>query len=232
MKVCSVDGCGKKHVARGLCGNHYGQQYQPNRHRKEAVTCDECGTVVQKFPSSRYPRRFCSLTCRDVARRRDTRAKRLPVLHPDPWLIWGSCHLPAWPQVRTAPRFFAGQCRRCGAGYIADRLAYENGSGRHCSVRCAKAAGRDRRRARKRSAYVADVYRYRVFERDGWRCQICKRKVSRTASVPNPRAATLDHIIPLAAGGTHEPTNCQTACFKCNATKGHLRAGDQLRLIA
>lgn len=73
----------------------------------------------------------------------------------------------------------------------------------------------------------------RVFARDGWRCQICWRKVNPTAKVPNSRAATIDHIVPLSIGGTHEPINCQTACFSCNSLKGDRHGyGDQLRLIA
>lgn len=38
--------------------------------------------------------------------------------------------------------------------------------------------------------------------------------------MPDRLAPTLDHIIPLAAGGTHEPSNCQCAHFSCNSAKG------------
>jgi 5-methylcytosine-specific restriction endonuclease McrA len=31
---------------------------------------------------------------------------------------------------------------------------------------------------------------------------------------------TIDHILPLARGGTHEPSNVQAAHFGCNAAKG------------
>ena len=80
-------------------------------------------------------------------------------------------------------------------------------------------------------AYVADVYRRKIFERDGWRCQICSKAVLRSKAVPHPRAPTIDHIIPLARGGTHEPANAQLACFACNCLKSHTGTGDQLRLI-
>lgn len=37
-RTCNFDGCLKKHVARGLCGKHYAQQFPPNRSsRKEFV---------------------------------------------------------------------------------------------------------------------------------------------------------------------------------------------------
>lgn len=78
------------------------------------------------------------------------------------------------------------------------------------------------------------VYRRRVFERDGWRCQLCGKKTDRNATVPSPNAPVLDHIIPLACGGDHSYVNTQTAHFSCNSLKGSGVLGDaeQLRLIA
>ncbi|NEA63940.1 HNH endonuclease [Streptomyces sp. SID12488] len=37
--------------------------------------------------------------------------------------------------------------------------------------------------------------------------------------VPSPMAPTLDHIVPLARGGSHEPANVQAAHFLCNNKK-------------
>jgi len=92
----------------------------------------------------------------------------------------------------------------------------------------------DRRRALKRGAFVATVYRSRIFERDQWCCQLCHSKVNRDAVVPNPKAPTLDHILPLSKGGTHEPSNVQLACFLCNSLKGdrlYLGRSEQLSML-
>jgi 5-methylcytosine-specific restriction endonuclease McrA len=72
-----------------------------------------------------------------------------------------------------------------------------------------------------------------IFERDGWRCQLCRRPVKRAATVPHPLAPTIDHVIPLALGGPDAPENVQCACFECNTHKSHgvLGPGEQLRLI-
>lgn len=109
---------------------------------------------------------------------------------------------------------------------------------RTCSELCAREHTRnlrrlahDRRRALQKQAFVANVYRKRVFERDKWRCHICRKKVKQDAVVPHPLAPTIDHLVPLAAGGTHEPANVATACFKCNHTKGPRGHGEQLALI-
>lgn len=71
-----------------------------------------------------------------------------------------------------------------------------------------------------------------IFARDGYQCCKCGWK---PADIPVPysgrfgligpdvngkrRELQLDHIVPLAAGGTNHPENFQTLCFACNASK-------------
>lgn len=60
-----------------------------------------------------------------------------------------------------------------------------------------------------------------VFERDGWRCHVCKRKTHKVFSVHDPRSATIDHHpIPLSKGGDHDWHNVRCCCFECNSLKG------------
>lgn len=70
-----------------------------------------------------------------------------------------------------------------------------------------------RRRARKLAAFVAPVDPDVIYERDGGICQLCGEPVDRSV-------ATIDHIIPFARGGTHEPANVQLAHGPCNSRKG------------
>ena len=49
----------------------------------------------------------------------------------------------------------------------------------------------------------------------GSRCVYC-------ASLLAPDAATLDHVFPIARGGTHDPGNLVTACGRCNRLKGDM----------
>lgn len=76
--------------------------------------------------------------------------------------------------------------------------------------------------------YVEAVRREEIFERDGYRCQICRRKTK--GKWPDPRSATLDHIVPLSKGGEHVSENLQCACWRCNHHKAAGAANDQLRL--
>jgi hypothetical protein len=75
-----------------------------------------------------------------------------------------------------------------------------------------KAPGR-RRAARMKAARRAPVDRVAIFERDGWLCGICGEPVRR-------EDATLDHIVPIARGGTHEPSNVRLAHGLCNSRRG------------
>jgi len=88
------------------------------------------------------------------------------------------------------------------------------------------------RQRRVRAAFVAAVSPVEIFERDGWRCQLCRKALLRDAVVPHPLAPTIDHIVPLACGGSHEPRNVQAAHFMCNSRKRDGAANDQLRLIS
>lgn len=88
-----------------------------------------------------------------------------------------------------------------------------------------------RRRARQRGAQHERVERLKAFERDGWRCGRCGKKVNGRLKWPHPWCATLDHIVPLALGGDHTYENVQLAHWRCNNEKGHRLAGDQLALL-
>lgn len=76
---------------------------------------------------------------------------------------------------------------------------------------------RYRRRVRMESAYVEDVAFDSILIRDCGVCGVCGKPIMETT-------IELDHIIPLAAGGTHERTNVQIAHRSCNRRK-HAKVG-------
>lgn len=88
------------------------------------------------------------------------------------------------------------------------------------AYRAAKSKQKAVRRARAR-ARSEPVDPLAVFERDGWRCQICGCKTpKRLRGTIDPRAPELDHIHSLALGGSHTWSNLQCACRACNVEKG------------
>src|SRR5262249_44331421 len=54
--------------------------------------------------------------------------------------------------------------------------------------------------------------RFEIFRRDNHACRYCG------ATAPDA-TLTIDHVVPLALGGTDDPTNLVTACKDCNAGK-------------
>lgn len=92
-------------------------------------------------------------------------------------------------------------------------------------IREAKKRDKRRRRAIKASGVGEPYNKSDVFVRDRFRCQYCNKQVftfpvnSKNKS-RHSLEATIDHLVPLAAGGLDCETNVVTACRKCNNRKG------------
>lgn len=117
----------------------------------------------------------------------------------------------SWPHFRDR------RCERCDA-----RVAIEKKrEARFCTERCQNVANAENRRARGWGARVQPFSRIKVFDRDNWTCHICREPVDRDADWPHPRAATVDHIIPLAETGSpgHILSNVACAHTFCNYSK-------------
>lgn len=91
------------------------------------------------------------------------------------------------------------QANKADPGYKAKRLTHKQ-----------------TRRARELNAFVETVVFDVILQRDRGHCGICGDPVMENT-------AELDHVIPLAAGGTHEPENIQLAHRACNRRKGAKR---------
>lgn len=114
-------------------------------------------------------------------------------------------------------------CAECGNQV---QTSYRDQRKKFCSDVC---SGRNHRRirrkmerARLREVQVERVDPIKVFDRDGWRCQICGTKTQKAKrGKVHPRAPELDHIVPLSVGGEHSYRNTQCACRECNSKKGN-----------
>lgn len=61
---------------------------------------------------------------------------------------------------------------------------------------------------------VSKRTRFEVMRRDGFRCQYCGLKGTETGA-----GLTIDHVVPVALGGSDSPNNLVAACRDCNAGK-------------
>lgn len=158
------------------------------------TTCKICASNFQ-------PHRLGVLFCSDDCRRERDRRKSI---------TYYKLHLAA--DVVNEERSLT--CRYCNDLFQTTRSNIV-----YCSISCQKKASKSERRHRKRGQFVAPVYRNEIIKRDKGVCQICKTKVDMRVKAPHPLSASLDHIIPLSKGGTHEPANVQLAHFLCNSIK-------------
>jgi 5-methylcytosine-specific restriction endonuclease McrA len=161
-------------------------------------------------------------------------------------------------QAKQAKRLISAlrPCKQCGKP-IGNK--HEGIIGQHCSEAChllrkrqaqrisnqkakrsmteksveARRADRKRRKAIKRGASTGiAVSPKAIFNRDGWKCQICMRPTpEKLRGTYKPNAPELDHIVPLSKGGPHTPSNIQTACRACNADKSDKRIIGQMGLF-
>lgn len=101
-------------------------------------------------------------------------------------------------------------CLHCG-GPIAKTLRND---AKFCSERCNTAAHQLKRgNGRVGPGRRRDIERAAIIARDNGVCHIC-------GGTPAPEDIHLDHIVPLARGGTHDPENLAVACARCNLSKG------------
>lgn len=143
--------------------------------------------------------RFCSLSCMGKSKR-DVPCCRCGI----------SCVVHGTSKVKMCE-----SCRRTVKAAIRQRNKKQTGTYRK---RCRVYGG----------SYNAEVTRGKVFERDGWRCHVCKRKTLRHWSNNHPREATVDHHpIPLSHGGDHDWHNVRCACRQCNSEKSNAWDGQK-----
>jgi 5-methylcytosine-specific restriction endonuclease McrA len=151
--------------------------------------------------------RYCSIACREqglgiIGRRRARLLSR----------------------VDRSPR----TCAECHGAFVP---AYGTRRRRYCSEGCLLRTRQrirsSRRRAKRKAAKQAGALKceplnpLKVFERDGWVCHLCG-----DLTLPALRGTThgfapeLDHVVPLAQGGTHTWDNVACSHRVCNWTKG------------
>lgn len=190
------------------------------RHGTKEATCLRCGRIFSAWAKNEP--RFCSLLC--------SANRNTPDSVPIPWATCrcgqayvkrGRAHCPR-PIVIPAPRAVI-ECPECGDEFL-QKVGHQQFCGSDCSSRNRKRRDKARRRALMRDAFVEDVEDRFVFERDGWICQLCFQSVPDRVPVNDPWEATIDHIIPIGRGGTHEYANVQLAHRECNSRKSDGRS--------
>ena len=96
---------------------------------------------------------------------------------------------------------------------------------RFCSEVCNSAAHRLKRgQGRVGPGRRREIERAYIIARDSGRCHLCGQKCE-------PSEITLDHVVPLSLGGSHDESNLRVAHLSCNTSKGNRSRGEQLMLV-
>ena len=139
------------------------------------------------------------------------------------WRLRGYCS-PACVQLyhrngRTPPR--SKICIRCGT--TIDLFARgKSGRKRRADVRLCEVC--------KKAKYLRHGMSVNeLAARDGTDCGICGEPVDMGARYPNPSGPSVDHVLPVARGGSDDPANLQLSHLRCNHVKSS-RTADEFSL--
>lgn len=236
-KFCSLE-CSQVHVAqvqkdratRATC-NRCGVEFRPKNYRYTTYCSRECSFEAAAVSSAE--RKVSPIWIRECALCRESFCARRPnasycSAHPKKEINRWRTKL-HWKPVDAYRQPISKVCRECGRTFSVTRYLDRLFCSKECGDRHSSRNAHHVRRLRGGN-YKAAVYLAWLIDRDRERCQICRRRVERTKSVPHPMAPTIDHITPLAKGGSHSPENVQLAHFYCNSMKCD-RGGGQLRLL-
>lgn len=173
---------------------------QKAKAQREPRACEGCGILVDQ---TERKRRYCTRRCASNAAQR-RRYQSLPKAE----RVAKAGYVPVPRQ--TIP------CERCQAPVTRRG----NEDRRFCEA-CGTGKGHVAR-ARRYGVPIEYFDKWKVYERDGWICQVCHRPVDKGLSWPHTECASLDHIVPLSRGGAHCEANAQLAHLACNTGKGAL----------
>lgn len=195
---------------------HCGIKYRPKRTDRNKFCSRECNFKSKAFlKAGRKPRATPQRHCRGCG---------VLLLVPSRQ-ICDSCIRPAY----TPARKHVAACVVCEAVIIG------RASKRKCE-RCIVEHSRRLRKHRKRASHYGVRYEpintIAVFERDGWRCQVCGVRTPRSKrGTFADNAPELDHRVPMSRGGPHTWDNVQCCCRSCNIKKGNRSIVGQMNLF-
>lgn len=115
-------------------------------------------------------------------------------------------------------------CDNCAELFVGKVRANRKYCTRGCAARAAKRNGKHRRRAATRDGDFITISR--LGARDNWVCHICGKRI-KLRSGGAAMAPSIDHLIPIAAGGPHVWANVAIAHKRCNSRR---RTGGRVQL--
>lgn len=256
QRKCKREGCGvrfRPHMRKHrFCSARCNRRARDEHHQKHGIdrihTCKGCGKGFRpkRARYKHYCSRACSFNALKTGVRQAYRQER--VRWPNSTVFCGQCTRCARAFVSRVKRSLCAKCR--GPRPRVERQCKDCGEAirgtaglkrcKSCSAKRSRAlyaakhgrVKKHRERALRFGVAYEAINPIDVFERDGWRCQICgKATPKRLRGSLKDNAPELDHRTPMARGGSHTWDNVQCACRACNIDKGSKTTKGQLTLF-
>ena len=218
-----------------------------NRPNLPIEPCARCSNPVVQYRKRRHPGdlRFCSLACRDAAKPLSQLVATWPPIRAGKCSWVGTKCMDCGKRIASGRRCTAHsderklqllrlrtrvrwllpkQCAQCGDEFNRFDAGWHCNSCKKANVRQARAL----RKARKRGAgsYESGIDHESVYDNSDGSCALCGARVADPSvwwdwdgKAWMPMAPTVDHIVPLARGGSHVWSNVQLAHNRCNTLK-------------
>lgn len=212
--------CGKPECKRAY-NNARGQQwnaehpgYRGQYKRKNVYsyerTCEECG---ETFRTKHHDGKYCSRRCHALAQR-TTGVAMIP--HPGPFTVLPVRH-PARQRPRKKWAFVACTCVICGVSFITTNGLRHSACG---SPSCKREHARVTRRNRSAYEYaLRSGARAGVFTASQWAARL-REYGGCCAYCGSDKRIEIEHVVPLARGGSNMIANIVPSCRACNQAKG------------
>lgn len=173
----------------------YRKTYTPKHGANDnESTCNHCGKIYR--PKQRRASEYCGQKCKSDARNAKAKAERVRQKQ-NSLRLCVVCKMPVPSSARSDKKYCSTKCAEDVRGKINNST----------------------RRLRTESPDIR-ISRFEIYSRDNWVCQLCNKPVNRELTWPHKQCASLDHILPLARGGTNAITNLQLAHYSCNSRRG------------
>lgn len=153
--------------------------------------CGQCGIEYQA--KQNRPSQYCTRVCKSEARKLKLIAEN-NASKPERSCLWCGGSIPN--TMRSDARFCSRDCMGGGHRQVVNI----------------------RRRSGAKDPTAVTLIS--IAQRDKFRCGICDQPVDMALKNPDPQCASLDHVVPLANGGTHDPANLRLTHLRCNIVKG------------
>lgn len=233
--------CGKTFAVNGY--KRYSTQRFCNRkckqnasRKREEIACEWCGKLFYPYADNA---RYCSLSCSskaqvnskfDAAReeiksRSAIRKENLKRQKQEELLEKEKQKLREKREKSKQISFVFLECKRCGSPFISMK-SYA----KYCCESCRKKQynydGYHARRIKEKAAHKENISLEVLYKRDNGTCYICGKLcryddyiVRDGVFIAGDYYPSIDHVVPLAAGGEHSYSNVRLAHRICNSIK-------------